>query len=167
MLNRRKIERFSIPTELNRPTNKKYEFSKWSSQPIIRNHKRCEPMTIEARAAVDDMLMTPLCCWLFDGDIFDMLVAESLCWWLFEYEESQIGYQDLKVVTNKNCLQYQHRCNRSIEWNWWFIFAKNQNSILKFEMYFWVKNENLKSFIFEDLEFQVYFRLFWSRKIQK
>ena len=29
------------------------------------------------------MLVTSLCWWLYDGDRFEMLVAESLCWWLF------------------------------------------------------------------------------------
>ena len=29
------------------------------------------------------MLVTSLCWWLYDGDWFEMLVAESLCWWLF------------------------------------------------------------------------------------
>ena len=29
------------------------------------------------------MLVTSLCWWLYDGDWFEMLVAESLCWRLF------------------------------------------------------------------------------------
>ena len=34
-------------------------------------------------SAVTVMSVTLLCWWLYDGDLFEMLVAESLCWRLF------------------------------------------------------------------------------------
>ena len=53
------------------------------------------------------------CWWLYDGDRFEMLVAESLCWWFF---------QDIKSVTNilnqsatsQTC--HQHQCNFLYVW---------------------------------------------------
>ena len=51
------------------------------------------------------MLATSLCWWLYDGDCFEMLVAESLCWRLSQW----IGHQHLKLITNTFGLQ--HRCN--------------------------------------------------------
>ena len=60
------------------------------------------------------MLLTSLCWWLYDGDWFQMLVAEPLCWRLFSLcwwfsqcngllnrsSISWIGHQHLKLVTN-------------------------------------------------------------------
>ena len=62
------------------------------------------------------MLVTSLCWWLYDGDWFQMLVAESLCWrpfssWSFlnvlnQSPTSWIGHQHLKLVTNTFGLQH-------------------------------------------------------------
>ena len=63
------------------------------------------------------MLVTSLCWWLYDGDWFQMLVAESLCWRLSRYVDdslnvlnrsptSWIGHQHLKPVTNTLGLQH-------------------------------------------------------------
>ena len=48
--------------------------------------------------SVTVMLVTSLCWWLYDGDWFQMLVAESLCWRLFSlcWRFSQC----IKSVTN-------------------------------------------------------------------
>ena len=44
------------------------------------------------------MFMTSLCWWLYDGDWFQMLVAESLCWRLFSL--CWLFSQCIKSVTN-------------------------------------------------------------------
>ena len=52
------------------------------------------------------MLVTSLCWWLYDGDWFQMLVAESLCWWFF---------QCIKSVTNiLNRSQTSQTCHQHI-----------------------------------------------------
>ena len=64
------------------------------------------------------MLVTSLCWWLYDGDWFQMLVAESLCWRLFFV--MLVIFQCIKSVTNISNLsqthlvsniRHQHRCN--------------------------------------------------------
>ena len=57
-------------------------------------------LRFELRTAnlVTVMLVTPLFCWLYDSDRFEMLMAESLCWRLFSlcWRISQC----IKSVTN-------------------------------------------------------------------
>lgn len=56
------------------------------------------------------MLMTTTCWWLYDGDSFKMLVAQTSCRWLFIVKNrssvSQIGHQNLNIVTNINRLHF-------------------------------------------------------------
>ena len=62
------------------------------------------------------MLVTTLCRWIYDGDRFNILATESLCWrlsscwWCLVYQV--IGHQHLKIVTlfvSNIC--HQHRCS--------------------------------------------------------
>ena len=52
---------------------------------IVHQHPKIDTNT-ESSNLLDEvtvMLVTSLCWWLYDGDRFEMLVAESLCWRLF------------------------------------------------------------------------------------
>ena len=52
------------------------------------------------------MLVTSLCCWLYDGDWFVMFVTESLCWLLFSL--CWWFSQCIKSVTNISNLSTTH-----------------------------------------------------------
>ena len=54
--------------------------------------------TVDLLRWVTVMLVTSLCWWLYDGDRFEMLVAESLCWWLFSL--CWWFFKCIKSVTN-------------------------------------------------------------------
>ena len=68
--------------------------------------------------SVTVMLVTSLCWWLYDGDWFQMLVADLLCWRLLSL--SWWFSQCIKSVTNilnqspthlVSNIRHQHRCN--------------------------------------------------------
>ena len=69
----------------------------WKKWTFWRNWKtfillRYRPLSVTV------MLVTSLCWWLYDGNWFQMLVAESLCWWLFSL--CWWFFQWIKSVTN-------------------------------------------------------------------
>ena len=47
------------------------------------DYLNCTRNITQQNERVTVMLVTSLCWWLYDGDWFEMLVAESLCWRLF------------------------------------------------------------------------------------
>ena len=75
-------------------------------------------LSVQLHFWVTVMLVTSLCRWLYDGDWFQMLVAESLCWRL--YSLCWRFTQCIKSVTNilnrsttylVSSIRHQHRCN--------------------------------------------------------
>ena len=64
------------------------------------------------------MLVTSLCLWLYDGDWFEILVAESLCWrlfslcwWFFPCIKSVTNISNLSPTHFVSNIRHQHRCN--------------------------------------------------------
>ena len=64
------------------------------------------------------MLVTSLCSWLYDGDWFQMLVTESLCWRLFslcwgfsQCIKSVINISNLSPTHLVSNIRHQHRGN--------------------------------------------------------
>ena len=65
------------------------------------------------------MLVTSLCWWLCDGDWFQMLVAESLCWrlfslcwWFSQCINSVTNISNLSSTYLVYNIRRRHRCNR-------------------------------------------------------
>ena len=64
------------------------------------------------------MLVTSLCWWLYDGDWFQMFVAESLCWrlfslcwWFSQCIKSVTNISNLSPTHLVSDIRHQHRCN--------------------------------------------------------
>ena len=86
----------------------------------VRNVKRGLRVKIGQKIfAVTVMLVTSLCWWLYDGDRFEMLVAESLCWrlfslcwWFFQFIKSVTNISNLLPTYLVSNIHHQHQCNR-------------------------------------------------------
>ena len=71
------------------------------------------------------------CWWLYDGDWFEMLVAESLCWrlfslcwWFSQCIKSVTNISNLSPTHLVSNIRHQHRCNRFLWLNQRvFVFA--------------------------------------------
>ena len=50
-------------------------------------------------------MVTSLCWWLYEGDWFEMLVTESLCWRLFRYVDDFLNVLN-RSPTSKTCHQH-------------------------------------------------------------
>ena len=57
------------------------------------------------------MLVTSLCWWLYDGDIFEMLVAKSLCWRFSQCIKSVSNNSELSPTHLVSNIRHQHPCN--------------------------------------------------------
>ena len=84
---------------------------------LVRSDQRTTGIVGDSDVGDIGMLVTSVCWWLYDGDLFKMLVAESLCWWfsqciksvtniLNQSLTSWIGHQHLKLVNNTFGLQH-------------------------------------------------------------
>ena len=79
------------------------------------------------------MLVTSLCWWLYDGDWFQMLVAESLCWqlfslcwWFSQCIKSVITISNLSPTPLVSNIRHQHRCNHYLR----FVVHKLWRSVV-------------------------------------
>ena len=75
----------------------------WSplTLPIIASEHLAAPMNL----TVTVMSVTSLCWWLYDGDWFEMLVAEWLCWRLFRYVSDFLNVLN-RSPTSQTCHQH-------------------------------------------------------------
>ena len=57
------------------------------------------------------VLVTSLCWWLYNGDWFQMLIAESLCWRFSQCIKSVTNISNLSPTHFVSNIRHQHRCS--------------------------------------------------------
>ena len=100
------------------------------------------------------ILVTLLCWWLYDGNCFQMLVAESLCWrlfllcwWFSQCIKSATNISNLSPTNLVSNIRHQHRCNpwfiicltllfyRAIECGLFFLSENDASSVPKIRFF--------------------------------
>ena len=93
------------------------------------------------------MLVTSLSWWLYDGDWFQILVAESLCWRLFRYvgdflnvlnrsPTSKSYHQHIWSATSVTNIDVTF-CRSRLPWCWWLDYGNGVGELMVTEWLYW------------------------------